>query len=126
MAIVDTPTTWLLNSFSLSTLREFAEADISVRALSSDEARAIAATARSAVGHADTAELFSRQLGVEVAMDRRTVVLALGDRALVGQHVGERLAIGTLTRPQDAEVRWLLVEVKAARGRPPPPTSGSE
>ena len=102
---------WLLNSFSLNTLRNFAEVTVVVRVLTLQEARLLAKHAISAVGHPDTAALFSHHLGVAVAMNRHTVVMSSGDRALVGQHVGERLPVGAVTRPEGAEVRWLLVEV---------------
>jgi len=106
-----TPTLWLMNSFSLNTLREFACASVRMRVLSLAEARAYARQATSAVGHPDTAELFGRHLGMLVVMNRQTVVMQRGDCALVGQHVGERLPMGAMTRPSDAEIRWLLVEV---------------
>jgi len=102
---------WLMNSFSLNTLRHFSAASVRVRVLSLDEARVLAREATSAVGHPDTAELFAERLGVAVSMNRHTVVMRFGDRALVGQHVGERLPVGAVTRPVDAEIRWLLVEV---------------
>jgi hypothetical protein len=100
-----------MNSFSLNTLREFSAATVSVRSLTLDEAKILAREAVSAVGHPDTATLFADCLGIDVTMNRQTVVMASGDRALVGQHVGERLPVGTVFRPIDSEIRWLIVEV---------------
>lgn len=109
------PATWVLNSFSLSTLQELPDVILRVRAITLAEAKAVAEGAASAVGHADTASLYSERLGVTVAFDRRSIRLRCGDRALVGQHVGERRPAGEVTLPSDSELCWMLVEVQSAR-----------
>ena len=63
----------------------------------------------SAVGHADTAKLFTSLLGVEVPCNRATVGGCRG-KLLVGQYSGPRLPEGTTTLPEGAKVVWWLVE----------------
>lgn len=69
------------------------------------------APAESAVGHADTAALFSALLGRPVEQVRRSVQLGDEDVLLVGQYVGPRLPEGSTTLPAGAAVRWLVVEI---------------
>lgn len=65
----------------------------------------------SAVGHADTAALFSAILGVPVAAERKTALLSKGDTALLGQYSGPRLPEGATELPEGASIRWMLVYV---------------
>lgn len=66
----------------------------------------------SAVGHADTARIFSEMLGTEVPAQRVNVKLTVEDTLLVGQYVGPRLPEGATTLPEGASIIWLLVTVK--------------
>ena len=100
----------ILNAFSLNMVS--APAEISVREISPEEARSLAmAGVESAVGHADTAAVFSNQLGVAVPANRVTVSLLKGDTVLVGQYKGPRLPEGATTLPAGATIQWLLVTV---------------
>ena len=63
----------------------------------------------SAVGHADTARLFSNILGRNVPAERRTVALGEDDMLLLGQYVGPRLPEGSTTLPEGAAVYWVKV-----------------
>jgi hypothetical protein len=63
----------------------------------------------SAVGHADTAAVFSSEIGIEIPCQRTTVSLAQGDALLVGQYIGPRLPEGATALPEGATIRWLLV-----------------
>lgn len=102
----------LLSSFSLNMLDEF-PASVDVDELELAEARdLLSVDLVSAVGHADTAAVFSTQLGLDVAFNRTTVVLHSGEVVVVGQYVGPRLAEGTTTLPQGATIKWLKVTVK--------------
>jgi hypothetical protein len=110
----------LLNAFSANMLVEF---PVSVRftEISSEEARVLLLTSaeaegetemiRSAVGHADTAAIFSSILGIPVPCNRTTVTMVAGDSAVVGQYTGPRLSEGRTTLPEGANVKWLVVEV---------------
>ena len=105
---------FLLNAFSLNMI--VGNADIAVREISQDVAASLAATCTSAVGHADTAAVFSSVLGVEIPCNRATVSLKEGDVALVGQYSGPRLAEGAVSLPEGATIKWLTVGVKVTGG----------
>ena len=74
---------FILNAFSLNMV--VGNADIVVREVSATVAAILADACVSAVGHADTAAVFSSVLGVEIPCNRATVALKEGDVALVGQ-----------------------------------------
>lgn len=101
---------FLLNAFSLNMI--VGNADIAVREITKDVAASLAADCTSAVGHADTAAVFSNVLGVEIPCNRVTVALKEGDVALVGQYSGPRLAEGATTLPEGATIKWVVVAVK--------------
>ena len=102
---------FLLNAFSLNMLT--GNADLHVRQVSLDVAQNLAAVCTSAVGHADTAAVFSNVLGVEIPCNRATVALKEGEAALVGQYSGPRLPEGATTLPEGATIRWVVVGVHA-------------
>jgi hypothetical protein len=107
---------WISNAFSLSMLGERSHSLLSVRRITLAEASALAAQAQSAVGHENTAAIFSRQLGAPVAFNRTTVLLEPGDELLVGQYVGPRLAEGSTELPEGASIGWLLVALMEPAG----------
>lgn len=100
----------ILNAFSLNMLA-CVPASISVSEITVEQARVLAGEMTSAVGHADTAAVFSTVLGVHVATNRATVSLSQGQTVLVGQYRGPRLPEGTTTLPEGATIQWLLVTV---------------
>ena len=63
----------------------------------------------SAVGHSDTAALFSSQLGREIEPNRVSVKLAPEDILVVGQYVGPRLPEGATELPEGAKIEWWVV-----------------
>ena len=63
----------------------------------------------SAVGHADTAGLFSNLLGVQVPPNRISLSMGRWDVLLVGQYNGPRLPEGSTKLPEGATIRWWLV-----------------
>ena len=101
---------FLLNAFSLNMIS--GNADIIVREVTQATAASLAATRISAVGHADTAAVFSNVLGVEIPCNRATVALKEGDVALVGQYSGPRLPEGATSLPEGAAIKWVVVAVK--------------
>ena len=102
---------YILNAFSLNMV--VGDADVSVREISPTMAASLAANCPSAVGHADTAAVFSSVLGVPVPCNRATVALKDGDVALVGQYSGPRLPEGATSLPEGAAIKWLVVGVNA-------------
>jgi hypothetical protein len=67
----------------------------------------------SIVGHSDTAILLSELLGVSIVKNRVSTSLAVGDVVLVCQYNGERLVEGAKTLPENASIRYFLVNVRA-------------
>ena len=102
----------LLNAFSLNMLAS-STARVLVRPATLEEAREAAAD--SAVGHPDTAALFSAVLGVTVACARRTVTLSSGQWAVVGQYRGPRLPEGATSLPSGATIEWIMISVGSGR-----------
>jgi len=110
----------LLNAFSANMLAEF-PVSVTFTEITADSARlnlmlaaeedGEAEIIQSAVGHADTAAVFSSILGVPVPCNRVTVTLERGQDAIIGQYSGPRLPEGATTLPDGAAVKWLLVEV---------------
>lgn len=101
---------YLLNAFSLNMLD--GSAVVGVVRLSAQEAAIMLASGfKSAVGHADTAEVMSSILGLPVETNRETVSLRFGDSAVIGQYSGPRLPEGAKTLPEGAEIRWFYVEI---------------
>ena len=101
----------LANAFSLNMLGSF-PASVEVEAIGLPRARELAREAQSVVGHADTAAVFSSELGLEVPANRATVQLAPGDELVVGQYRGPRLPEGATELPEGASITWLLVRIK--------------
>lgn len=102
---------YLLNAFSLNMLGDI-PASVQVEEVGADRAAELAREAESAVGHADTAAVFSAVLGVEVPAQRQTVALTKGQSALVGQYRGPRLPEGATQLPEGATIQWIVVTVE--------------
>lgn len=105
------------NAFSLNMLQGGANVRFSPVTL--EQARELVAQGfQSAVGHADTARLFSNLLQVDVVMNRTSISIPLrkyGEEpwtALVGQYSGPRLPEGTATLPQGAAISWWSVYIE--------------
>ena len=73
----------------------------------------------SAVGHADTAALFSAQLGREIGFNRISIPsdffgdvngrVPYNNQILAGVYSGPRLPEGSTTLPEGASIQWVLV-----------------
>ena len=63
----------------------------------------------SAVGHANTAAVFSGILGIPVEANRTNVKLKHGDVALIGQYIGPRLDEGATKLPEGARIEWWMI-----------------
>lgn len=66
---------------------------------------------QSAVGHQDTAAVFGQTLDIEVPCNRVSVVLRPGEQVVVGQYSGPRLTEGSMSLPEGAAIKWLLVQI---------------
>ena len=117
---------YICNSFSLSMLPAWRREDVVSTGLviqsMTDGKGFLAAMERlgdvvvSAVGHADTAALFSTLLGRKVEMNRISVSLGGDDVVLVGQLSGPRPPEGATTLPAGAEIQWLAVRLATEPG----------
>lgn len=102
----------ILNAFSLNMLANLTT-NIKTEEISLEEAKKLlSGEINSAVGHLDTAKVFSSVLGVEVPMNRTTVQLHSGETILVGQYIGPRLPEGATELPQGSTIKWVIVEIK--------------
>lgn len=110
---------------------------VAIQPLSAAEAADILTTAdwTSAVGHADTARLFSAVLGIEVAENRISLpqdTLRDGHFLLAGLYSGPRLPEGAMTLPEGASIAWALVSrpglglVEEGQHPVAPPVSGQK
>lgn len=106
---------YICNAFSLSMLPAWAEG-VSTKRLSGEEAREVvrinADKVVSAIGHADTCEVFRGILNTYLEPNRVSVQLDRAISALVGQYQGPRLPEGATELPEGASIQWFLVEPK--------------
>lgn len=67
---------------------------------------------KSAVGHADTAAVYSHLLGTKIECNRVDLSLKVGDHLLVGELVGPRLPEGATHLPPGTAINWKLIKVE--------------
>jgi hypothetical protein len=104
----------IVNAISLNMVPPFIQnGGIIFRRISPDEAKRLVHAAThvvSAIGHADTARLVGRELGIELQADRRSIVL--GDElVLVAQYTGPRLPEGATELPSGARLDFFLIRL---------------
>ena len=64
----------------------------------------------SAVGHADTARVFTDQLCIPVPVNRVSIKLSNpDDHCIIGQYVGPRLPEGATSLPEGATIEWWII-----------------
>jgi len=103
----------ILNAFSLQMLDLNMHQNITVTPIAVDEVKDLLTTfdSISAVGHQDTANVFTDVLGMNIPMNRISVSLGFDDKAIVGQFVGGRLPKGAIELPEGFEIKWVLIEI---------------
>ena len=101
----------LTNAFSFNMLPAGFTGAVHIRPATAEEARDALLRGGSAVGHADTAAIFSIALGRTVPAIRRTVLFRKGDSFIVGQYRGERLPPGVTSLPDGAAIEWMAITV---------------
>lgn len=101
------------NAFSLQMVAP--GSTIYTKEITLDAARAFARVAASVVGHADTANVVSAMLGVEIPTNRQSIKLCPGDRLVVAQITGGRLPEGATTLPENCKIVFLQVDVEGPR-----------
>lgn len=110
-------TTYIGNAFSLNMLASsFDAGNIGITKLDAKAVRKRLANCEpvSAVGHADTAVVFSAVLDMPVACNRMTLVVLPGDVLIVGQYKGPRLPEGAKSLPEGAAIEWYKITLTEA------------
>ena len=100
----------LLNAFSLNMVHSIGTMEWE-EVTTNDAKLFLSNGIESAVGHADTAAVFSSALGMDVPCQRTTLSLRSGSEAIVGQYVGPRLPEGATTLPDGASIKWLHISI---------------
>jgi hypothetical protein len=103
----------IANAFSLNMLQTLSLAqNISITPLTESKVKEIlSGGVDSAVGHADTAKVFSTILGIEIPIARKTVSLHKGDSVIVGQYRGPRLPEGAKELPVGSTIEWVMLTI---------------
>lgn len=102
---------YIANAFSLSMLEKVGRHSLVVEPVGAEQARQLAADAESVVGHEATCEIFSKELGRQIPLNRASIRLAPGEEVLIGQYDGPRLDVGTSVLPEAARIQWFLLKV---------------
>lgn len=101
----------ICNAFSINMLSREGQ-DVAFVPVNADAVRNLLSheTWESAVGHADTAAVFSNVVGVQIPVARVSVALRRYETSLiVGQYRGPRLLEGATTLPEGAVIEWWQV-----------------
>ena len=96
---------YLGNAFSLQMLPS--DGNVSVETVSAED---IPMDIVSCIGHADTANVLTNILGMEVPVNRMSVTLHEGDVLYVAQIVGGRLPEGATTLPEGFSFKFMKVK----------------
>lgn len=65
----------------------------------------------SCIGHPDTANVLTQELGVTIKMNRVNVSLTKDDTLIVAQLIGGRLPEGSVKLPENFEFKFIVVKV---------------
>lgn len=108
---------YLANSFSLQMLNLNMVSTVVTTPLTEEEVKEILSQGFvSAVGHADTANVLTTTLGLNIPMNRINISLTPGDVLVVAQLVGGRLPEGSTTLPEGFSFKYakvvLVAEIK--------------
>ena len=99
------------NAFSLSMLGDVTTTRLIVRKLSKEEVKLILSQGfESYIGHQDTANVLSNELGLDVPCNRGMLLLGKDDVAIVAQYMGGRLPEGATQLPEGATFNYYLVK----------------
>lgn len=114
---------YITNAFSLQMLpvwrrQQHVRTHVQVEPILGDPADALDQLERdyhtralSAVGHPETAAVFSKVLDREVPLNRVSLHMDTDTILLVGQLTGGRLPEGATTLPRNLQLQWLLVRI---------------
>lgn len=97
----------ICNAFSL----QMVSLPVTIKASKIDVGQVKAFSLESAIGHADTANIVSALLGVNIPANRTNIKLSAGESIVVAQYIGPRLPEGATKLPDGARIDFVLVEV---------------
>lgn len=99
------------NAFSLSMLGDVTTTRLIVRKLSKEEVKLILGQGfESYIGHQDTANVLSNELGLDVPCNGGMLLLGKNDVVIVAQYMGGRLPEGATQLPEGATFNYYLVK----------------
>lgn len=105
---------YLANSFSLQMLNLNMVSTVVTTPLTEEEVKEILSQGFvSAVGHADTANVLTTTLGLNIPMNRVNISLTPGDVLVVAQLTGGRLPEGSMTLPEGFSFKYVKVVLVA-------------
>lgn len=109
---------YLLNAFSLNMLN--CSATVRCEKTNMEHARndLIHDGCESAVGHAETAAILSKILEFPVETQRRSIILDIGNEAIVAQYTGPRLEAGITELPPGAAIEFWHIYVDPTENIP--------
>lgn len=108
---------YLCNAFSIQMLPLHRRAEVIFDPMSPTEAAAELTFGEwtSAIGHADTARIVGKMMGLDVPMNRVNVELKGDDVLIVAQVVGGRLPEGATELPEGIDIVFWAVRLKKRR-----------
>ena len=104
-------TTYISNAFSLAMIPDGGTVRVKKVNLPAIAQRLVNPV--SIVGHADTAQVFTSLLGIDVSANRQSITLTDKDILYVGQLIGGRLPEGATKLPEGFEIIWMCVRIDA-------------
>lgn len=104
---------YLANAFSLQMLDLQKAQSIVVVPVSKDKVVEVLKnnSFKSCIGHLDTANVLTQELGVTIEMNRISVSLTKDDTLIVAQLVGGRLPEGCTSLPEGFEFKFIVVNL---------------
>jgi hypothetical protein len=105
---------YLVNAFSLNMIE--GPVELQVLPLHKEEVAVFLKNREfiSAIGHKETADILTNELGLDVKHNRITIKLGKNDIAIVVQYTGPRLEEGATKLPKVAQIQYYLVRRREA------------
>ena len=107
---------YLINTLSITMMHKF-PSNVHFEEITPKKAASLAKKmakvhgVESYVNNAEHARVFSETLGIEVAHRPEIFYMKGGDNALLGKYFNPDLPAGSKELPENAQLRWFLVEV---------------
>ncbi len=103
----------ILNAFSINMLPTESFCSVGFSPVPKDHVAKLAKSGlfQSAIGHKETADVLSSELGAPIPVNRETVKLKSGDEVIVAQYIGQRLPEGATSLPEGARIEYFSVVV---------------